>query len=441
MINKEILKTITILYVEDEDDIREFTSKILQNLTAKIYCASNGQEGLETYLEHQDKIDLIITDINMPKMNGLDMCAAIRKENKKVPIVVTTAYSSEDFLKQSIEIGVNAYAMKPIDLYQLIESITKAVEPIYLQKELNSLNNHLEKNIEKETNKLKSILDSQDNIIVLTQNQNIVDVNKRFLTFFGLDSIDEYKDNCVNILSLVEQDYGYITIDKIKDKNWFEYISELPEIDRVVKIKSLTNNDRIFSVNLNTYSTNSDFFVLTLTDITEIKERTNLLEYQASHDRLTGLFNRVKFDEIYPKEFSRDKRYNNNLTAIMFDIDDFKKVNDTYGHAVGDDVLRELGSLIQKNIRECDIPVRWGGEEFLILLPQTDLLGAQTVASKIKTSIEKNIFSRKELNITSSFGISLLKKEDLKDEMIIRADEALYEAKQNGKNQIRIKED
>ena len=142
--NKEILKDISVLYVEDENDVREFTSKLLGSLLKKVYVAQNGLEGLELYKENQNDIDLIISDINMPKMNGLDMCEQIRKINNEMPLVITSAHNDTNFLRKAIEVGVNTYAMEPIDLYQLIESIIKAMEPILLKRKLIELNLSLE---------------------------------------------------------------------------------------------------------------------------------------------------------------------------------------------------------------------------------------------------------------------------------------------------------
>ena len=179
--NKEILKNISILYVEDESDVREFTSKLLSSLLKNVFTAENGQDGLDLYKENINTIDLIVTDINMPKMNGIAMCEKIRELNKEIPIVVTSAHNDTDFLKKAIDVGVSTYAMKPIDLYQLIESITKAIEPIFLKKELVTLNLSLESKIEMEIEKINSILDAQENIVIVTNIEEITNINKKFL--------------------------------------------------------------------------------------------------------------------------------------------------------------------------------------------------------------------------------------------------------------------
>ena len=435
--NKEILKTISVLYVEDENDVREFTSKLLTFLLRKVYVAQDGLEGLKIYEENKDDIDLIVSDINMPKMDGLSMCDAIKKINQEIPLVITSAHNDTNFLRRAIEIGVTTYAMKPIDLYQLIESIIKAMEPIILKRKLIELNLSLESKIEKEINKIKSILDAQDNIIIVTNKEEITNVNKKFLDFFGVDNFDEFIATRKNIFDFFEEEFGFITKEQInKQESWIKYIKDLHEIDRIVKIKGASLEEKIFAINVDYYENKDDYYVFSLTDITKLKEKSNLLEYQASHDKLTGLFNRNRFDELYEKEIKRARRYNNDLSLILFDIDNFKMINDSYGHQTGDEVLKEIAKIILGNVREQDINVRWGGEEFLILLPQTNLLGAFTVANKIRTSIETNIFTTNSLNITASFGVTQLLENDDESSFIARSDKFLYEAKKTGKNKV-----
>ena len=284
--NKEILKTISVLYVEDENDVREFTSKLLTFLLRKVYVAQDGLEGLKIYEENKDDIDLIVSDINMPKMDGLSMCDAIKKINQEIPLVITSAHNDTNFLRRAIEIGVTTYAMKPIDLYQLIESIIKAMEPIILKRKLIELNLSLESKIEKEINKIKSILDAQDNIIIVTNKEEITNVNKKFLDFFGVDNFDEFIATRKNIFDFFEEEFGFITKEQInKQESWIKYIKDLHEIDRIVKIKGASLEEKIFAINVDYYENKDDYYVFSLTDITKLKEKSNLLEYQASHDK------------------------------------------------------------------------------------------------------------------------------------------------------------
>lgn len=435
--NKEILQDISVLYVEDENDVREFTSKLLGSLVKKVYTAENGLVGLETFTENKNEIDLIVSDINMPKMDGLEMCAKIKEINDGIPIVITSAHNDPNFLKKAIDVGVNTYAMKPIDLYQLVESMIKAIEPIVLKRKLEQLNVSLETRVEQEIQKIKSILDAQDNIVIVTNHEDITNVNKKFLDFFEVESIGAFTAKTKNIYDFFQEEYGFVTRELLlKQKCWITYIKNLPEVDRVVKIKNKNNETRIFTVNIDNYDDKKDFYVISLTDITELKEKSNLLEYQASHDSLTGLNNRNKFKDIFGKEIRRGFRYKNDLSLVLFDLDHFKNINDTHGHQIGDEVLKDISQIVIANVREHDTIVRWGGEEFLVLLPETNLEGAVNVAEKIRMAIESKTVSSKELKSTASFGVSVLKEEDNEDIFLARVDEALYEAKNSGRNKV-----
>ena len=435
--NKEILKNISILYVEDESDVREFTSKLLSSLLKNVFTAENGQDGLDLYKENINTIDLIVTDINMPKMNGITMCEKIRELNKEIPIVVTSAHNDTDFLKKAIDVGVSTYAMKPIDLYQLIESITKAIEPIFLKKELVTLNLSLESKIEMEIEKINSILDAQENIVIVTNKEEITNINKKFLEFFGIESFEKFKEAKKDIFDLFHEEFGFITRNQMeKQECWLKYIKELPEIDRIVKIKNHKNEERLFTINIDYYENKEHYYIFSLTDITLIKEKANLLEYQSSHDKLTGLFNKNKFDEFYEKEVKRSKRYKNDLSIILFDIDGYREIIEIHKSEIGDIILKEISQIISNSIREQDISARWGGEEFLVLLPQTNLEGAKIVANKINTTVFEHLFTENQLKLTGSFGVSELYENDDEKTFMARVNKLLFESKNTGKSVV-----
>jgi two-component system, cell cycle response regulator len=433
--NKEILKNITILYVEDENDVRDFTSKLLTSLLKNVFTAENGQDGLELYKKNINNIDLIVTDINMPKMDGITMCEKIRELNKEIPIVVTSAHNDTSFLKKAIEVGVSTYAMKPIDLYQLIDSITKAIEPIFLKKELISLNLSLESKIEMEIEKIKSILDAQENIVIVTNKDEITNINKKFLEFFGIESFEKFKESKNDIFDFFQEEFGFITRNQMeKQECWLKYIKDLPEVDRVVKIKNHENEEKLFTINIDYYENKVHYYIFSLTDITSIKEKANLLEYQSSHDKLTGLFNKNKFDEFYEKEIKRSKRYKNNLSIILFDIDEYREIIEIHKSSIGDIILKEISQIMSNCIREQDISARWGGEEFLILLPQTNLEGAEIVAKKINHTVFEHLFTEKQLKLTANFGVSELHEDDDQKTFMSRVNKLLFESKNIGKS-------
>lgn len=185
-----------------------------------------------------------------------------------------------------------------------------------------------------------------------------------------------------------------------------------------------------------------DGAVIAFRDITEQKKHlqsleavNKLLEHQASTDILTGIYNRMKFNDTLTAEIKRAKRYLTPLSLIMFDIDHFKRVNDTYGHSAGDNVLKTLARLIKSHIRDSDIFARWGGEEFVIQAPGTSLDDAVKLANKLRYKVEEFDFSEPH-KITLSFGVATFRDEDNNITLINRADDALYRAKAGGRNQV-----
>ncbi len=131
-----MFKNLTALYVEDEEQLRDVVYSLISTLFEKCYLASDGEEGLNIFTKNQDSIDIVITDISMPKMNGLDMCREIRKVNNNIPIIITTAHNDKDFLHKAIDVGISKFVTKPIDMHQLIDNIKKSLEHIILQQKL-----------------------------------------------------------------------------------------------------------------------------------------------------------------------------------------------------------------------------------------------------------------------------------------------------------------
>lgn len=167
-----------------------------------------------------------------------------------------------------------------------------------------------------------------------------------------------------------------------------------------------------------------------------IKHAEDELKRLALTDSLTGVANRLNFNTTLDKEIERVKRYEQDLSIIMFDIDHFKSFNDTYGHDAGDLILIELAEIINKIIRSTDLFARWGGEEFILLLPNTSLQEAHAVAEKLRSVIEQHPFSGGR-KVTSSFGVCQFDKEDA-DSLLKRVDVALYESKEFGRNRVTV---
>ncbi|MEM7058014.1 MAG: GGDEF domain-containing protein [Pseudomonadota bacterium] len=175
--------------------------------------------------------------------------------------------------------------------------------------------------------------------------------------------------------------------------------------------------------------------------IREMREQLAKAREAGFQDALTRLHNRRHFDSQLPKEIAAAQDTQSVLSLVMVDVDHFKSVNDNFGHPAGDAVLRVLGKMLADNVKGRDIPVRYGGEEFSIILPDTSANGAKALANKIRRQLERKKMVLRDTNqdlgkITASFGVAELRLDDNVSSLIARADKMLYEAKHTGRNKV-----
>ncbi|HOM80422.1 MAG TPA: diguanylate cyclase [Armatimonadota bacterium] len=171
-----------------------------------------------------------------------------------------------------------------------------------------------------------------------------------------------------------------------------------------------------------------------------LRERNRLLAELATHDELTRLHNRRYLEQRLSEEVPRAKRYRLPLSCLMLDLDHFKRINDTYGHPAGDAVLRQVADILRTSVRSVDVVGRYGGEEFLIILPQTGAEGARVLAERIRQRVEQELFDigGQTIHCTTSIGVAAASDGDVPDagHLIAEADRALYHAKVTGRNRV-----
>ena len=263
---------------------------------------------------------------------------------------------------------------------------------------------------------------------IFIQKIKFIYVNKAFADILEY-SIDELL-NLESVLEVVHPDFR----EKVK-KIVQERLQGVKKIHRY-EIKLLTKTGKEKWVEVSSSSTKykgENVGIGFVQDITERKEWEQKLKKLATTDGLTGILNKFTFNKFLEEEIYRAERYGTKFSIILFDIDNFKKINDTYGHLTGDEVLKEVVNVVKTQIRKSDIFARWGGEEFIILLPNgTDPM---KVAEKIKEKVENHKFKNLP-KITVSIGVTTFKEGDTINSIIRRADQALYKAKEKGKNRV-----
>ncbi len=419
-------KLIKILYAEDEEDVRDGYARALARLCDELIIAKDGQEGLELYKEHLP--DIIVSDIKMPNKNGVKMVREIKKINPDVNIVFTSAHSESAYLLEAIELHVEGYLLKPVDKKSLVDLIKKLSKNILLQKE-----NQIQREI------LQHIMDSDKSLSVVTDEESIAYASKAFLKIFDVEDIDELKRKHSSVLNIFEKYPSFITDEIMKDKiknhnELFEYINSSKESNRILRLILPDSETKSFFVSISKIT--SQNYLLSLTDITSMEKERILTTKKAYKDKLTQIYNRNKFEEVFEYQLKQIKRNNQPLSLAIIDIDHFKDFNDTYGHLVGDEILVLLSKTIREDIRESDLFARWGGEEFVILFNNTKLNNSVELSEKFRKNIQAMKHSSKQ-EITASFGLCEYREGDTINSMIKRADTALYKAKNSGRNRVK----
>jgi diguanylate cyclase (GGDEF)-like protein len=172
-------------------------------------------------------------------------------------------------------------------------------------------------------------------------------------------------------------------------------------------------------------------------DISQRKRAEQEIYLLATTDSLTGIANRREFFGILENEMGRARRYGAPLSLVMYDLDHFKRVNDTYGHDAGDAVLQIVTGLVKQNIRAVDVAARWGGEEFMVMMPQSALDVARSAAERLRLAIASHSFDQVG-EVTASFGVTAFVPEDDSNSLLKRVDDALYRAKELGRNRVEV---
>ncbi|MBN2753458.1 MAG: GGDEF domain-containing protein [Candidatus Goldbacteria bacterium] len=247
-------------------------------------------------------------------------------------------------------------------------------------------------------------------------------------------SLGVYKEQALNKQAQDIMSSPVLTLEPDQD---IETAATLMSLNMIRRIP-ITQNDKlagIISYRDITNALRKNYFML--------EQKTEKLEDKANHDPLTGLFNKGYLEEQLTYHFELAKRSGNPMAVMFLDIDHFKKVNDTYGHQRGDEVLKKIAHILKDKSRAINVVGRFGGEEFMIIGPISDYKSALYLGERIRTAVEKEIFSHEntDFNITISIGISVWNSSITSEKDLVKfADEALYTAKRNGRNQVRMYE-
>ncbi|ADR33314.1 diguanylate cyclase [Sulfuricurvum kujiense DSM 16994] len=276
---------------------------------------------------------------------------------------------------------------------------------------------------------IKTILDSQKNIVVVTDGKALIFANQAFYDYFGYHSLDKFRDDHSCICDFFESGESDEYLQpKIDGLLWTDYLIQYDMKEQKVKM-TVGEKTSIFTVHAKRMEYAGEIrHVVVFTDITKLNQL-------ATQDVLTQVANRFQFDNVLEHSISLAQRYGRTLSILLIDIDFFKEVNDTYGHLIGDDVLKKLAHTLNEGIRKSDVIARWGGEEFVILLPDSELSSALKLAETLRAKVAETDFEP-VVKITCSIGVARWNEGENSDQLLKRVDEKLYTAKENGRNRV-----
>jgi len=393
-----------------------------------ILTATSGQEALDVLLNK--KVDLMLLDVMMPDMDGFETAQFVKlnKKTQDIPIIFLTAKKDDETVHNAFKYGVD-YLSKPYDEFELFTRISVQIELITIKRQF-----------EEQLKFNQSIIDAQHNIVFIQDDQHVISANKSFKEFFKVANIDAFnkEHSCVSELFMEYENYFALNI--LNDSgHWAEEISSTKQDKEynVLIMDITTFEPKAFKIDVSGIK-DTDKFVVTLTDITKLTTKSKEFETKATYDVLTKIFNRSKFNDVFEVDVKKALNEKSDLCFAIMDIDFFKKVNDNYGHIIGDETLITFAQTIDKKVKKIDTFARWGGEEFVISLPGSSIDEAFKIVDDFRQLIENTEF--KEVGtITCSIGLTQMIKDDTIDNILIRSDKALYEAKDTGRNKVCIK--
>jgi len=421
----EDLKEIDLLFVEDEEQIRESFCKMIARKVNNFYMASNGIEGLELFKKNSPQI--IISDVQMPKMNGLEMAEKIREIDKDVKIMIVSAFNDSEYLFKAIENDVSGYLVKPINKVKLYKQLNDLAKMILYESRKNKI-----------FEIVNQVINHQENMVIVVGENRVKLANQEFLNYFKVRTFKEFNEN-INLCKEFLRGGEYFFADSVHnlDKCIEEIKFEKIKNNVIVSMRDKRdNNAKDFLVKLTDLSgLDGHTQVMTFTNVTDISQKSRYYQKKATYDDLTKIYNKAKFNELFEKNLFLCRNRNLDLSLILFDIDNFKLVNEKFGHIGGDKVLAQLAQLLREQIGSTYIYARWGGEEFIILLPKTGIEKARDRAETLRLGIETHTFKTAE-KITCSFGVAQIELTDTIESCIARADKGLYKAKEAGRNVV-----
>ena len=424
----------------------------------EVLTAFSGADALE--ICESGKVDVVLLDVMMPEMDGFEVCRRLKTDSATahIPVVMVTALDEVADRVRGLESGADDFLTKPVNDLQLLTRVRSLVRLKMLTDELRlRASTTRDIGIEELLGRKDPVGDRRGRVLLVDER---VPAQARIRDMLvAVADVDVVAEPQAAFFQAAEGDYDCVLVTtSLSGFDPLRLCSQLRSLDRtrflpIVMLAEKGQDDivlRALDLGVNDYLLRPvDEQELTARLRTQIRRKRYNQELRSSvaqtielaiTDGLTGLHNRRYLDSHLQTLFERAASRQRPLSLLISDIDRFKRINDTHGHAAGDEVLREFARRLRKNVRGIDLACRYGGEEFVVVMPDTEQAVAERVAERIRQEIEMLPFGPEgaaALDVTVSIGVaSISPAADTLEALLKRADGALYEAKKSGRNRV-----
>jgi diguanylate cyclase (GGDEF)-like protein len=468
-----------VLIVDDEKTVCDLLVRALNGRCQTMTCLTGSQA---CSLLDQNDFDVVVSDLRLPDISGIDVLSYAKSKDPYTEVLLITGYASIESAAVAINLGAISYIEKPLSIADFQVQIERAVASRLFHLKSISLMSRSE-TLAPEfkdhlfditalyyfTRKLTLSLEISE-IMRITLEEALrrtgglfctigVDI-RGFREIYAMCAMGEAASASVETLLITHWKEAFPSIDRVafqagaipctvfrgKQGQAPALDGARPQVFPMTITGMSIGSLAVFLDAGKTIENGGQHFLYIISSIVSslIEHGYTVLQARqlAKTDSLTGIANHRSFQEALDREIARANRQGSLFSLVFFDLDDFKKINDSYGHLVGDAVIRDLVDRVRKNIRTIDVFARYGGEEFALILPETDRVGAEVLAQRIQSAITAKPFEYASNTIfyTVSMGITVHKsgRQTKKDLLIDQADAAMYAAKRGGKNRISV---
>jgi len=450
--------TARVLVVDDVSTNVKFLEARLSAEYFDVTTASNGAEALT--LCERGECDIVLLDVMMPDMDGFEVCRRLKSNpaTHHIPVVMVTALDQPSDRVRGLDVGADDFLTKPVNDMALVSRVRSLTRLKMVTDELR-MRALTSREIGLESPEREAVAEAGRNGRIL-----IVDDRpssyERIAAMLGEHAVEVEAEPAEALIRAAEGDYELIIVSlSLENFDGLRLCSQLRSVDRTRHIPILVIADpdsdarlaRGLEIGVNDYLVRpldkNEMLARVRTQIKKkryaerLRDNVQMSIEAAITDALTGLHNRRYMETHLNALVEQAASHGKPIAVLVLDIDFFKAINDTHGHDAGDDVLREFALRIRKSIRNIDLACRYGGEEFVIVMPETDMGVATMVAERLRRAVAGESFpvqqGMKLLNVTLSIGLATLSDAGGDAAAILkRADQALYRAKRDGRNRV-----